>query len=176
MARLSGYECLIDFKAYAGDHFTQFNGRQKQTIILKALRKQFDIDHLKYNNVVLDEFLCHDDSKKRVRASWNDFKWRLSLSFAFLGNWKKYAQPLDFIAHYYGEKQGFYFAWLVHYTSWLIVPGIIGIIVTIVQVVNFYRADPAISFDDAIDSPLNTVYSLFIVIWAAFFNESWKQK
>jgi len=30
------------------------------------------------------------------------------------------------VADYYGEKFGFYFAWLVHYTASLLVPGFFG--------------------------------------------------
>lgn len=44
-------------------------------------------------------------------------------------------QPLNFIARYYGEKFGFYFAWLVNYTAWLAPLAIIGVIFFILQVV-----------------------------------------
>jgi hypothetical protein len=43
------------------------------------------------------------------------------------GNVEKYAQPLTFISSYYGGKFGFYFAWLVNYTSFLVLPAIVGL-------------------------------------------------
>ena len=36
---------------------------------------------------------------------------------------------LDYVADYYGEKQAFYFAWLLHYTSWLMIPSVVGFII-----------------------------------------------
>jgi hypothetical protein len=44
-------------------------------------------------------------------------------------------QPLNFIANYYGEKMGFYFAWLSFYTSWLLIPAIPGVVLFIYQMV-----------------------------------------
>jgi hypothetical protein len=43
-------------------------------------------------------------------------------------------QPLNFIADYYGEKFGFYFAWLVNYTAWLIPLALIGVIFFVFQI------------------------------------------
>lgn len=52
----------------------------------------------------------------------------MRLFFGFLtGDYMKYMQPLNFIANYYGEKMGFYYAWLMFYTSWLMVPAIPGL-------------------------------------------------
>ena len=84
--RLSGYNCLVEFKAYAGDEFTKFNGRQKQQIINQALAKEFDLEHLKHNAVVLDSFPLHTDMKRLVIKSWSDH--RFSLLFGFVtGFW-----------------------------------------------------------------------------------------
>ncbi len=43
-------------------------------------------------------------------------------------------QPLDSIERYYGEKVAFYFAWLQHCSLKLIFPSILGIFITLVQV------------------------------------------
>ena len=44
-------------------------------------------------------------------------------------------QPLNFIKEYYGEKFGFYFAWLIHYTGWLMFAAIVGSILGIAIIV-----------------------------------------
>jgi len=44
------------------------------------------------------------------------------------GKWEDNIQPINFIAEYYGEKMGFYFAWLTHYTAWLFLLSILGVI------------------------------------------------
>jgi len=51
------------------------------------------------------------------------------------GSWMKSIQPLNFIAEYYGEKMGFYFAWLIHYTAWLFILAIFGVIAFMIQTI-----------------------------------------
>ncbi|CAH8457624.1 unnamed protein product [Schistosoma rodhaini] len=46
------------------------------------------------------------------------------------GCWYRY-QPLDHIRSYFGEKIGFYFAWLGLYTAWLLPAALVGIFVFI---------------------------------------------
>jgi hypothetical protein len=50
----------------------------------------------------------------------------------YTNNWHDYMQPIHFITEYHGEKFGFYFAWLVHYTSMLFVPAIVGLVIFLV--------------------------------------------
>ena len=50
--------------------------------------------------------------------------------------WAKYSmwykhQPIEKIRDYFGEKIGFYFAWLGAYTTWLVVPSVVGVLVFI---------------------------------------------
>ena len=47
-------------------------------------------------------------------------------------NWYKY-QPIDLVKNYFGEKIAFYFAWLGAYTTFLIIPAIVGVIVFIIN-------------------------------------------
>jgi hypothetical protein len=52
-------------------------------------------------------------------------------------------QPINLIRKYFGEKLGFYFAWLGFYTFSLILPSIIGLIVFILGVVGAFDDIPA---------------------------------
>ena len=45
--------------------------------------------------------------------------------------YKNHCKVLDNVAEYFGEKFGFYFAWLIHYTSWLLLPSICGLIMQV---------------------------------------------
>jgi len=42
--------------------------------------------------------------------------------------WEKNTKPLNDVADYAGEKYAFYLGWLMHYTSWLIIPAVGGIV------------------------------------------------
>lgn len=45
-----------------------------------------------------------------------------------------FIQPLDSIEDYFGERVAFYFAWLQHVSSHLIIPSIIGVVIFSLQV------------------------------------------
>ena len=71
---------------------------------------------------------------------------------------------LSAIKNYFGEKTGFYFAWMSFYTSWLIIPATLSLALTIYQ--------NAI----AVDTIFTALYSLLICIWVTIFIERWKRK
>ena len=84
------------------------------------------MDYLRKSGVILDHFPVHMPERELIYTSWLEYRWRLSwgmLTKGFLNN----MQPLNFIKDYYGEKFGFYFAWLIHYTGWLIPVALIGV-------------------------------------------------
>lgn len=66
-------------------------------------------------------------------------KWKLIFGFLTYTN-PKINKPLDYVADYFGEKQGFYFAWLVHYTAWLLIPSVLGILIFVVQIVLYFTS------------------------------------
>ena len=53
-------------------------------------------------------------------------KTKIFFSFLAYNHYRKYTKTIDTVAEYFGEKFGFYFAWLIHYTSFLMIPSIIG--------------------------------------------------
>jgi len=83
-------------------------------------------------------------------------------------------QPLNFIKDYYGEKMGFYFAWLIHYTGWLIPVAIIGIIFS------GFIMDEAVKEnmpkEKWLASPIAIIYGIVISVWITLLHESWKRK
>lgn len=72
-------------------------------------------------------------------------------------------QPLDKIRLYYGDQVGFYFGFLECYTTWLIIPSILGCIVFITQIVW------------GVENPFTALYAVVMAIWATSFLEYWKR-
>lgn len=72
---------------------------------------------------------------------------------------------LSTIKNYFGEKIGFYYAWMSYYTAWLMIPAIPGLAITIYQLV----------LKD-VDTIFTSLYALLVCIWVTIFIERWKRK
>lgn len=81
-----------------------------------------DLDSLVEAGVYTHYFTIHDgsaiDDVSNLRATLYK-TWR---------GWLRY-QPIHEIRSYFGERIAFHFAWLGHYTYWLLVSGFVGLIV-----------------------------------------------
>ncbi|CAH2239699.1 jg12474 [Pararge aegeria aegeria] len=74
-------------------------------------------------------------------------------------------QPLDEISEYFGVKIAMYFAWLGHYTRSLTVPAVVGFVFWVwLGTANDYWKDIAY-----------VLFSLFNVLWACVYLETWKR-
>jgi hypothetical protein len=98
------------------------------------------------------------------------------------GNIENYTQPLTFIASYYGEKYGFYFAWLVNYTSFLLIPSILGLGFFIAQISTWVsenaskeEGEPKVPFYAALDHRWNVWYVAIMLIYSTGYVEGWKR-
>jgi len=127
---------------------------------------------LKYG-VIKDHFPLHNKNKEVIYLTWKNHGFKLFIGFLF-GKWQDHLQPLNAIADYYGEKWAFYFAWQMHYTSWMIVPSIFGLLLLAEQLYSLFYLKEA--FYQAFDSAWNVIYSLLIMLWATLLVESWKRK
>lgn len=79
-------------------------------------------------------------------------------------SWRDWRQPIESIREYYGEYITMYFAFLGHYTSWLIVPSVVGAII--------FALSPWIGFDNA----TIPFYCIFLILWATLYLDFWKRK
>ncbi|XP_066590008.1 anoctamin-10 isoform X2 [Prorops nasuta] len=75
-------------------------------------------------------------------------------------------QPLDDICQYFGVKITMYFAWLGHYTTALIVPAAVGAIYWV----------GIIGRNQAMEDVAYVLFSIFNVIWATVYLETWKRR
>ncbi|XP_015598083.1 anoctamin-8 isoform X2 [Cephus cinctus] len=75
-------------------------------------------------------------------------------------------QPLDDICRYFGVKISMYFAWLGHYTTALIVPAAVGVIYWV----------GIIGRNQAVEDVAYVLFSVFNVIWATVYLETWKRR
>ena len=107
-----------------------------------------------------------------ILDSFNHYKWRL-IRGMIIGNYPKYFEPLNMIKNYYGEKYAFEYAFLIHYSAWLLIPGVVGCLVVIKMVYSYYKTR---TFSDSIDTDMNGLFGIFLSIWATCFLESWRRK
>jgi len=76
-----------------------------------------------------------------------------------------WTMPLEDIREYYGEKIALYFVYLGHYSSWLVIPSIIGLCFQLVVWGTLDFSNPVLPF-----------YSLVITVWSIFMLEYWKRQ
>ncbi|XP_076443628.1 anoctamin-8-like isoform X2 [Babylonia areolata] len=73
-------------------------------------------------------------------------------------------QPLDSITEYFGVKIGMYFAFLGHYTKWLVFPAFLGVVLWLLQGTSQWWED------------VNWVmFSIVNVLWATLYIINWKR-
>lgn len=110
-----------------------FTNTQRQTAVLEILdsttfgnasRGETGVKRLIAEGVLEDAFALHDGSynekvynKATCQAKASNPRSFLYFHWAKFSLWYKH-QPIDQIRSYFGEKVGFYFAWLGSYTNW----------------------------------------------------------
>jgi hypothetical protein len=107
----------------------------------------------KKNGRILHYFPLHNKSKLEPLTA----RWLVYLAWPW-------DQPYEDIKNYFGEKIGLYFKFLGHYTGWLMLPAVIGLICQLVVAGTGDFSHPILPF-----------FALFIALWAVFMLEYWKR-
>jgi hypothetical protein len=107
-------------------------------------------------NVVSNFFPNHEPD----RVTWFQSNWMLSMP------WKD--APIDEIRNYFGEKIAFYFAWLSHFTNWLIAPGILGLCIA------FFLVSRKI--EEVNRSIVGPIFGVLLMVYMTCYLEFWKRR
>lgn len=148
------------FKKY-GRKRIPFRGVDRLKLIQSIVKSRLalggsglDIHQLLHDNCILAFFPLHTiEEKNTLKENW--------MLWAALPSNQPFAQLKD----YYGEKIALYFAWLGHYTTWLVAPSIVGGLVMIDVVL-----------EGTVDSRLVPFFGLFMGFWSTFYLEYWKRR
>ncbi|KAF0688931.1 Aste57867_19535 [Aphanomyces stellatus] len=120
------------------------------------------LDKLLISGAIKGYFPLHDDHMKA--DLWKKWKWSIH-------------QPIEEIRGYFGVKIGLYFAYLGHYTSWLMLSAFVGLSVYVIEMLQ-KKYVPAefvqnLSWAKVIAIP---IYGVFMVVWAVLFLKYWVRK
>lgn len=172
-ARVKNHNCNLKFKQGAKELFYPFSARIHQHIVTETLRHEIDFRMMRKHGVIVDHFPVHTHERESIIQSWSEYRMRLQIGF-LTSRFKDNMQPLNVIKNYYGEKKAFFFAWLMHYTGWLIPLSIFGIVYTLSFI--SIGADQNVAYDQMLNTPESFIYGTVVVVWVTLFNESWKRK
>lgn len=135
------YHMLTNLRATQGEELENVKFVEGQPIVPRLVSK----------HIVSDVFPLHcQEDLTNLRWTW------VQSVFS--------KQPLDDVYKYFGAKIGLYFVFLGQYTTWLVAPALVGILMFYMQSVNQWLED--VSW---------VLFSVFNVLWATFFLISWKR-
>lgn len=120
-----------------------------------------DVPGCDLNQFVLQKIVCnYYPNHEPERVKWFQSNWILSVP------WKD--APIDEIRNYFGEEIAFYFAWLSHFTMWLVAPGILGVCVA------FFLASRRI--EEMNRSIVGPIFGVLLMIYMTCYLEFWKRR
>lgn len=144
------------------------------------MHEELDLDTLVKSGVVLDYMFLHNQWYQSSILKNFSYSRIISLHWSLLiggRGWDKNTNLLNDVADYYGEKYAFYLGWLMHYTSWLVLPAVGGIVLVAIQLYNYRQGKCGTNnFIDCFTTVGNSVYSILIALWTTLMCESWKRK
>ena len=167
---------VYDFKnryqtTFISEHFRNFEPLREiqiHQIILHMIMNEFDIRAFNKQGLVLDYFPMHKFRERRnIAEFWSKYYFRTLVDPIIPSRSPYGITPLTQVAFYHGIQHGFYIAFLVNYTSWLIVACIPGII---------YNLYSLIWSETGYDHQYLSILAIFIALWVTVMLESWKRR
>lgn len=169
---------------------TLFKSKDRLALTKSIIETCFDLDILEQHNVLEAFMALHDANRgekltvdslaKKWTTFWDVDEYEVGapiVTHPACGEgeplswyWRPFAQPFADIRDYFGEKVALYYAWLGHFTVFLIIPTILAILM---EFYYFGRGEQVLlsGFDWA-----TYAYSIAIITWSMVYVQSWKRE
>eukprot|EP00937_MAST-01D_sp_MAST-1D-sp2_P004704 g4704.t1 len=140
-----------------------FSGSERIKLILSLIQAPskpdngagVDLKTLATQQCILAHFPLHHEAERvALHKKW--ITW-----CATPGN-----QPIDDIRRYLGEKIALYFAWLGHYTTWLMLAAVPGVATYVYGRVTGEHSD----------NHMVAPYAVLVMLWSTLYIEGWKRR
>ena len=173
-------------------HKSIFSSIDRQKLLMSLIKRQVNIEYLAQKEIInsffplknefdlkgeriftgiFEDQIAEDNTKTIMKEAMGDDFYSPSQK-GIMNNWPSglYSQkiPLTKIRNYFGEKIGFYFAFVSYYCKIASIPSIIGVVVFILQ--RIYSPETVVIVT------VNFLFCIYVTIWATVFNEFWKRK
>ena len=126
----------------------------KVRLVFSLLSMDFSVGWLQSEGLLVDHFCAHKTlHKQQLLRSWATMKAVFK------------PQPMRMIRNYFGEKVALYFAWIDFYSNAMMWPATIGSLCFLAGWLCDYETHRA----------LTLFFSLFLGVWAVFFDYFWSQ-
>ncbi|RHY28036.1 hypothetical protein DYB32_006913 [Aphanomyces invadans] len=139
-----------------------------ESIIISKECCDLDLDKLILNESILACYPLHNEDEVKILArDWIP---------VFRMPWN---QPLDSIREYFGERIAFYFAYLGHYTTFMVYAAVVGALVFTAQRFigdtrqNFGKEEVLVLSHTPYLIP---AFGFFMCVWSTIFLETWKRE
>ncbi|EQC28360.1 hypothetical protein SDRG_13907 [Saprolegnia diclina VS20] len=158
------------YEPHSHEHFFSST---KRLLLLESLIvnvAQLNLEALKAQGVILDCFPLHDDVERPLL--------RDALTSMTYMTWHT---PVHAVKNYFGCRIGFYFAYLVFYSNWLLIAALVGLGVFLLEasiktpLLHFVSGNATASFY-LIQVYTVPLFGAFVVLWSTLFLESWKRQ
>jgi hypothetical protein len=169
---------------------TLFKSKDRLALTKSIIETCFDLDILEQYKV-LDAFMALHDANRGEKLTidslakkWTTF-WSVDANeigapivthpacedgYELEWYWRPFAQPFADIRDYFGEKVALYYAWMGHFTVFLIVPAVLAILM---ELYYFGRGEQV--QETGIDWG-TYAYSFCIITWSMVYVQSWKRE
>ena len=145
-----------------------FRNIDKERVVNFYLEKVLKMEQIKYNHEIF-QFLfinhnyCSYVEEFRFKNTLNAYR---NVKFSHC---KEVLKMNKNFRNFYGEEVGYYFSWISHFITWLIIPTVIGLCLSLFRFSEYLFGTVIVP-----TFYIDTAFTCIIIIWGNLYVQSWE--